>query len=104
MKPSYHVLVSAGVSAGYWYYFKSWPAALACFLSGIFIDIDHYLDYYLARKKIPWRYSDLCDFCRYEEKGKIYLLFHSCELIIFLWGTIYFLKVCFQSGCASKSK
>ena len=93
MKPSYHVVVSAGISLGWLYFLKSWPSALICFLSGILIDIDHYYDYYVARKKIPWRYREMWDFARYDASGKIYLLFHSYELIIPLWGLIYFLNL-----------
>ena len=93
MRPIYHVAVSAGLSLGWFYLVKSWPSALVCFLSGILIDIDHHLDYYIVHKKIPWKYSDLWDFCRFDPKAKIYLLFHSYELILPLWGIIYFGKL-----------
>ena len=54
MRARYHVIASAGISLGFQAATHSWPAALGCFLSGILIDTDHYLEYCLFRKKFPF--------------------------------------------------
>lgn len=68
----------------------SWPATLGCFFSGVLIDLDHYLEYYLLRKEFPYRYKDLVDFCWYNDEKKLYLLFHAYEYVFVLWFLIYF--------------
>lgn len=40
-----HVAVSIVVSALVWLFLRSFTAALACFLTGVFLDIDHLIDY-----------------------------------------------------------
>ena len=93
MKPTSHALVSGGVSAGFYFLTQSWPATLVCFLSGIFIDLDHHLDYILARKRIPWRYKDLWEFCSNKGQGKVYLIFHSYELLALLWFSLFYFQL-----------
>ena len=90
MRARNHVIVSAGVSLGLQMTLHSWPATLGCFFSGFLIDIDHYLEYYLLRKKFPYRYKDLVDFCCYNNEGKVYLIFHAYEYLFILWFSIYF--------------
>jgi hypothetical protein len=90
MRASYHVLASAGVSLGLQVTMHSWPTTLGCFLSGILIDMDHYLEYYIVLKKFPYRYKDLVDFCLYDKKPKMYLFFHSYELIFVIWLLIFY--------------
>ena len=93
MRARYHVIVSAGVSLGVQAYFNSWPATTTCFLSGILIDLDHFLDYYIEKKTIPFRYKDLVDFCIDFKGKKVFLLLHSYELLIMLWLLIYLLHL-----------
>lgn len=62
----------------------SWPATLGCFLSGVLIDTDHYLDYYLLHKKFPYRYKDLVNFCFDKRVKKNYLFFHAYEYLFVL--------------------
>ena len=61
------------------------------FLSGVLIDTDHHLDYVLIRKKIPFKYEDLIDFCLDEKTTKTYLLFHAYEFMVIFWLLISFL-------------
>ena len=88
MKPLHHVAVSAAVSVGFWQITHSWLATAMCFLSGIFVDLDHHLDCYLGSGRFPFKYKDLVNFCRNEDKAKLYLFFHSYELLFLLWGAI----------------
>ena len=93
MKPSYHIAASTAISAGLQATMHSWPATLGCFLSGVLIDTDHYLEYYILRKKFPFRYKDLVDFCWDAKVNKHYLLFHAYEYLFILWFLIYFFNI-----------
>ncbi len=93
MKPIYHVTISAAVSVVLIVWFKSWHAAIACFLGGVFIDLDHPVDYFLAKKEIPLSYSDLFKYGAYDKEGKLYLFFHSYELLLIFWLLIYYLHL-----------
>ena len=85
MSPVTHTLISAAFSAGFGAATRSWTAAAACFLSGIFIDIDHVVDFWLARKKVLLSYSELHRFCGKEKLGRLFLWLHSYELLGLLW-------------------
>jgi len=89
MKPVHHILISGGVTAVLSIWIKSSGALLACFLSGIFIDLDHHLDYFIAKKRIPLSYNKLSEFCHNEHGAKLYLIFHSYELLAVIWICIY---------------
>ena len=90
MRTRNHIIASAGISLGFQAAMHSWPATLGCFLSGVLIDTDHYLEYYIFRKKFPFRYKDLLDFCLYDKSGKVYLYFHAYEYLFIFWLLIYF--------------
>ena len=91
MRPTYHIITSAGISLGLQATMHSWPATLGCFFSGVLIDVDHYLEYYIFRKKFPDNYKDLVDFCFDKNESKQYLIFHAYEYLFVLWLFIYFL-------------
>ena len=91
MRARYHIAASTGISIGFQAAMHSWPATLGCFLSGILIDIDHYLEYCIFNKKFPYRYQDLIDFCLYHKQDKVYLFLHAYEYLLILWLLIYFL-------------
>ena len=88
MRPTNHAIISGGVSAIFAIWAGSWGAVFACFLSGIFIDLDHHWDYYLAKKKIPFSYKKLVDFLRNDHESKIHLFLHSYESLILFWISI----------------
>jgi hypothetical protein len=90
MRTTGHIIVSAGVSLGCQVTMHSWPATIGCFFSGILLDVDHYLEYYLLRKKFPYKYKDLVDFCWYNQESNLYLFFHAYEYLFVLWFSIYF--------------
>ena len=85
MSPVVHVVTSGVVSAGFAYFTHSWSGTLVCFLSGIFIDLDHYFDYWIYKKKISFNYNDLYVFCSGRKEGRLYLIFHSYELFALMW-------------------
>ena len=89
MTPVKHVVASGVTSVLFAFLTRSWVGTMACFLSGIFIDLDHLLDYCIFRKKMCWSIKELEDFC-FERTGKIYLILHSYELMAILWVTVYY--------------
>jgi hypothetical protein len=89
MRAGYHVAVSAGLSVGLQGLTHSWPASLGCFFSGFLIDLDHYLEYFLIKRKFPFQYKELKDFCMYDRTNKLYLVFHGYEYLIILWLCLY---------------
>ena len=88
MTPAQHLVASTLTAAGFGAVTKSIPGSLVCFLSGIFIDLDHILDFYWAKKRMCWSLKELQDYCLNERSGKIYLIFHSYELLSMLWVII----------------
>jgi len=89
MMLKHHVVISTGVTAIFAIWVKSWPGSLACFLSGIFIDLDHNLDYMLARKELPISYRKLIDFLKNDHDTKLHLFLHSYEMHAVLWICIF---------------
>ena len=85
MRPTSHVIASTVTSAVFFTVTHSWEATLGCFLSGIFIDIDHHFDLWLYKKKILFDIKHIYHFCEKEKKGKLYLIFHSYELLAIFW-------------------
>ena len=93
MKPSHHAVISSVAGVILAVLVNSYQAGIACFISGILTDIDHHLEYYLAKGRVPFRYSELVDFCVNERKQKLYLFLHSYEFIIALWLCVYFFSL-----------
>lgn len=80
--------VSLVISSGVLYFFNSWIAAIASFLAGVFIDLDHLLDYYLSFGVN----FNVKKFYLSSSKGqfkKLFILLHSYEVIAILWIVIY---------------
>lgn len=90
MKPVYHITVSAFLGLIFLTCFHSIMAAAACLFCGVLIDLDHHLDYWIAKGEVPWRYKDLVYFCATDKNHKMYLWFHSYESLIVLWLAIVF--------------
>lgn len=90
MTPLSHVIASTTTSAVFAIVTQSWEGTLACFLSGIFVDIDHHFDVWIYKKKILFHLKHIYDFCEKENDGRIYLIFHSYELLAVLWMCVIF--------------
>ncbi len=75
-----HIITSAGVASASYMRYKSKPAALATFLVGWLIDLDHLFDYVRAHGWRPnWqRFSEAA---HEKYSGKLYLPLHSFELL-----------------------
>lgn len=93
MSPTKHTIASGVVSLTFAYVTQSLSGAFFCFLSGIFIDLDHVLDFWIARKRPPFGFRDLHSFCAHAKDGKFYLALHSYELQTVFWLIILSLKL-----------
>lgn len=90
MKPSAHIAISAGLGVGLFLTLQSWMAAVSCFFWGVFIDLDHFVDYYVAKKKIPFKYKELDTYGCHDKHGKLYLFLHSFEMLALLWVIVFY--------------
>lgn len=83
MKTLVHVSTSAMLSGTVYAATYSPDIAIACFLSGILLDLDHLLDYFLlAREQYSLKnFRSWCDDARWE---RIILLLHSYEIYFVL--------------------
>ena len=81
MSPTKHVIMSGAVSLGFFAITKSWGGSMACFLSGIFIDIDHVFDFWVVKRRLLFSYKELFAFGGREKNVPLCLIFHSYELL-----------------------
>ena len=88
-----HIILSTITSVGFAYLSHSSSATVACFLSGIFIDLDHLIDYYDAKKKITFSYHQLKEWCILNKEGRLFLFLHSYELFLIFWVLIYYFNL-----------
>lgn len=85
-----HIITSAGIGLASYARYKSPPAAIASFLAGWLIDLDHIVDYVRAHGwKLNWARFNEAAHEKYS--GKLYLPLHSFELLalffVFFRGT-----------------
>jgi membrane-bound metal-dependent hydrolase YbcI (DUF457 family) len=75
-----HIVTSAGIATASYLRYRSRPAAIASFLAGWLIDLDHIVDYVRAHGwKFEW--SRFHEACHEKYSGKLYLPLHSFELL-----------------------
>ncbi|UCH79914.1 MAG: hypothetical protein JSW20_09175 [Nitrospiraceae bacterium] len=81
MKLHHHVAVSTTLSMFLFMIFKSSYLSVACFLSGILIDLDHFIDYF-REQGINLDIKKFFRICEHAQFNKILLLLHGWEWII----------------------
>ncbi len=75
-----HIITSAGVSLATYHRYRSPGAAVASFLAGWLIDLDHIVDYVRAHGwRLSWFHFNEANHEKYS--GKLYLPLHSYELL-----------------------
>ena len=75
-----HIVTSAGIGIASYYRYRSRPVAIASFLAGFLIDLDHIVDYVRAHGwKLNWSAFNEASHEKYS--GKLYLPLHSYELL-----------------------
>ena len=80
MKPEYHLFISLLLGSAFFIYTGSIAAGLACFLAGFFIDLDHFIDFWIYKKRITYTKEFFQHYHR--RLGKLYVVLHSYELVI----------------------
>ncbi len=99
MLPSRHIIASLPLGAAVGFFTESLFAGLLCFLTGIFVDIDHIIDYIIHYGLKAFNFKEAYRCCRNmanpEEEGgirKLYLFFHAAEFAILLWVGFTFFR------------
>jgi hypothetical protein len=85
MKLQHHAVLSLAGSGAVYLFSKSFSAALALFLAGIFIDLDHFLEYFYY---FGFRGFSVKRFFRAANQHiyqKFFLFLHSYELALIFW-------------------
>ena len=105
MRVHNHVISSVCAGWAVWFFTRSLYAGIICVLVGIFIDIDHVLDYMLHFGWRDFSIKKLFHVCQQTREKKVeigfdrfYVFLHAHELLVFLWfiaiytQNIYFLS------------
>lgn len=79
MKPIWHIISSLILGALFFYFTKSINAGFIILLAGVFIDLDHILDFWKSRSK---------NF----KNQKTFVLWHGYEYLIILFVLAYYLN------------
>lgn len=83
MKARYHVVLSMTLSLPFLFIGEYWMA-LACLLFGVFIDVDHQLDFYLLFSRFTWSVTELSEQLKEHNVPTFFCPLHSWEFIILL--------------------
>ena len=83
MKIEHHIALSTIISWGLYSLCKSWGLSIASFTAGIFIDIDHIIDYLMVYG-LRVRPKEFMDYFYKEKHRRITLLFHGWEWLLLL--------------------
>ncbi len=83
MKLHHHTAFSTVISGILYIIFKSWGLAIACFISGIFIDLDHIVDY-TREHGLPFNIKNFFRVNYMAQYNKILLLWHGWEWLVLL--------------------
>ena len=89
MKVRAHFYATTLLSSGLYVSTRSPQIAVFCFLSGIFIDIDHVFDFLIFSGE-KFSIKSMLSWCYELRWKKIVLIFHSYEIFIFLGVAIYY--------------
>ncbi len=86
-------IVSSGVISFMVYLISRSPVnGIVSFLAGVFIDLDHIVDYYLnygVNYKLKEVYVTLCE----SRLDKFYVFLHSFELLVIFWILIFLIPL-----------
>lgn len=81
-------MTSGVISTFVWIHFRSFGCAALSFVSGVFIDLDHLLEYF-THYKFTFSLKRIYCACARSRFKRLYLVIHSYELVILLWIAIY---------------
>ena len=92
MKIRSHVISSGIISYILFLTTNSLSSAIASFLAGVFIDLDHFLDYYL-NCGFSCNLKEIYGVLAKHKIAKIYVLLHSYELLSLFWVCIFLIPL-----------
>jgi hypothetical protein len=78
MKLEHHITLSAVISGVLFGIYQSWSLSVCSFISGVFIDVDHLIDYFGAYG-LCIRPQEIMSYFYEEKHDKIILIFHGWE-------------------------
>ncbi|MFQ3676050.1 MAG: hypothetical protein SNJ64_05860 [Endomicrobiia bacterium] len=84
MKLHLHIISSTIISSFIYFITKSFILSITTFLSGIFIDLDHFIDYFYNEGKIKIDIKDFFYKCENFQLKKAIFLLHSYEIMVLL--------------------
>ncbi|MFC1668187.1 hypothetical protein ACFL1T_02235 [Chlamydiota bacterium] len=93
MQVRYHTLITAIAAGIFFCITKSTTNSIILFISGVFIDLDHVIDYLIylfETKQKKCSIEHLFETCEEKKLYHVFLIFHSYELPIIGW-ILYFL-------------
>lgn len=97
MLPSRHIMVSLPLGVTVGFFTQSAYAGLLCFLCGVLIDVDHFIEYAIHYGLRSFTFKEIYQACdrmaNNEEEGgvkKLYLFLHAGEIAILLWMSYAF--------------
>jgi len=88
MKPKQHIIASGIISYMVYMVTNSPLSALASFLAGVLIDLDHLIDYYL-NYGLTYKIKEIYKAIEELQLPKVYVFLHSYEVLVVLWGLIF---------------
>lgn len=87
MKLKGHIIATFTISAFLYYICNSFSIFISSLIGGIFIDVDHLLDYYLYNG-MDLRISNFFNWCYKKQWDTLIVFFHSIELLFAFWIVI----------------
>ena len=84
MKPGHHAAVSIVISGILYSIFKSWGLAVASLISGILVDFDHIIDYWIEYGlRLDFKqFFNYFDEKNFGNRKKLFFVFHGWEWLI----------------------
>ncbi len=83
MIPKHHITISIILSGILYTCFRSWGLAIGSLVAGIFIDVDHIIDYTIENG-LNFNIKNFFSFFYEKKFSKIFLIFHGWELLLVL--------------------
>lgn len=84
MRLTHHSAISLVLSGIFYVYARSTFGAAVFFASGVLVDVDHFLEYFLRRPFWKFRVADFLDFWhnkRFLKSQRIFIVLHSYEVV-----------------------
>ena len=86
MRTIYHLLASSVLGAVLFYITRSLSAAAVAVLAGVFIDLDHLIDFWALKPKNPFSVKDFLNSEKNDLQAKYLFVFaHAWEWVVALW-------------------